>query len=805
MNTSEWIVEKMDDNRGGYSSRNEGRRDAPFSRNEGQRDTPFSKNRIWPDQSKPSFYENINRMFRKYIVRDVEAREKMIRSFTRRTGKLARLSYQKFVAEYMGNSPYRGLLVNHQLGSGKTITGISTMNILKRDTIIMLPAALRESWRQKYIAKYSRHMTPNGKIWNIHYLSYNASNLVAQYNRIEPTIERDINAFDNKFVIIDESHEFIQNVISGKATQAITIFNYLLKAKNLKLLLLTGTPIVGDPYEFAVCATLLRGGLTPKKPSVFRELRSSSAAPPTGGDLTTSRGENRGIFNRRAKIKGQARVIRTLPLFPDMRSEFYKYFVDDNDIKNAEIFKERITGLVSFFGGIQDPNREIIPESSKIKVIKIFMGDLQWSMYSSVRQSEEDMERRFKFLTKEFRVLRFKKPVRSSIGTYKTNSSKVCNFAFPVEVEKIYKIMMTEYLGEISYGKNIPDDTWNAINNRWNWTTTEIRQKSSGFTGTSFSDRTSWPKKLQIAEIKWRIMMNLFKFRTIWKRMDRLSGKLYRLINMIIDNPIKRFVFSRFKVLGTRLIGRMLQVNNFIRIKNEHDYMNSRGPAFMIIDGDTKNKTKLVSLFNREDNKRGEKCQLILGTMVLSKGVSLLNVRETIIYESQWRNTTIEQIIGRSNRLFSHKMLPKSERTVKSYIFISVPPKGVRLTNPTTDELLWNLAIKKQEFNNKFLHVIKEAAVDCKLNLIYNQIPGEREIVCQTCYNPYPGRSLFPADYRQHILDGPTCKSEFDDVELIPISDTEYYKDSSGRVYKEKENGDMIEVGELDDGEVIIW
>jgi hypothetical protein len=59
--------------------------------------------------------------------------------------------YQRFIREYMRNdSPYRGILVYHGLGSGKTCTAIATSEALfstsRKKIIVMTPASLRKNY-----------------------------------------------------------------------------------------------------------------------------------------------------------------------------------------------------------------------------------------------------------------------------------------------------------------------------------------------------------------------------------------------------------------------------------------------------------------------------------------------------------------------------------------------------------------------------------------------------------------------------------------------------------------------------------
>ena len=74
--------------------------------------------------------------------------------------------YQKFVRDYLRKeSPYRGVLVYHGLGSGKTCTSIATAEALyasdKRRVIVMTPASLRKNFQSEVSFCGFRHFQYN--------------------------------------------------------------------------------------------------------------------------------------------------------------------------------------------------------------------------------------------------------------------------------------------------------------------------------------------------------------------------------------------------------------------------------------------------------------------------------------------------------------------------------------------------------------------------------------------------------------------------------------------------------------------
>jgi hypothetical protein len=71
-----------------------------------------------------------------------------------------------------------------------------------------------------------------------------------------------VNPFDNKVVIIDEAHNLvsrISNTGSKRGSIAYRLYHDLMDATNVKIIFLTGTPIINTPREIAILFNMLRG------------------------------------------------------------------------------------------------------------------------------------------------------------------------------------------------------------------------------------------------------------------------------------------------------------------------------------------------------------------------------------------------------------------------------------------------------------------------------------------------------------------------------------------------------------------
>ena len=62
----------------------------------------------------------------------------------------------------------------------------------------------------------------------------------------------------NEVVIIDEVNNFVRQIINGK-TYALIFYNWIVNATNVKLIFLSGTPIINKPSEIAILYNMLKG------------------------------------------------------------------------------------------------------------------------------------------------------------------------------------------------------------------------------------------------------------------------------------------------------------------------------------------------------------------------------------------------------------------------------------------------------------------------------------------------------------------------------------------------------------------
>ena len=256
------------------------------------------------------------------------------------SGEFSLLTHQKLVRDYLNlYTPYRGLLLFHGLGSGKTNSSIAIAEGFKsnKKVIVMTPASLRRNYIEE-IKRYGEPIYKKNQFWqwistrdhpeaidtlssvlnlSIEYINRKKGAWLinttkpSNYDTLEPAeikslddqldemiqykykfinyngLRRDklkdmtnnfeTNIFDDAVIVIDEAHNFISRIVNKIAKEkeipvdrtgkkervpyslALILYELLLSAKNARVVLLSGTPIINYPNEIGILFNILRG------------------------------------------------------------------------------------------------------------------------------------------------------------------------------------------------------------------------------------------------------------------------------------------------------------------------------------------------------------------------------------------------------------------------------------------------------------------------------------------------------------------------------------------------------------------
>lgn len=125
------------------------------------------------------------------------------------------------------------------------------------------------------------------------------------------------------------------------------------------------------------------------------------------------------------------------------------------------------------------------------------------------------------------------------------------------------------------------------------------------------------------------------------------------------------------------------------------------------------------------DNRDGRICKVFMITQSGAEGISLFNTRQVHVMEPYWNNVRLQQVIGRAIRLCSHMNLPWGDRKVEVFTYITSfsaeqKASGNRIIatdrGMTTDQMIFDIATKKQKLADGLFEIAQTAAVDCQLH-----------------------------------------------------------------------------------------
>ena len=137
---------------------------------------------------------------------------------------------------------------------------------------------------------------------------------------------------------------------------------------------------------------------------------------------------------------------------------------------------------------------------------------------------------------------------------------------------------------------------------------------------------------------------------------------------------------------------------------------------YVMITGDSRispNNNFEVKALTSEDNMLGNKIKVVLISKAGSEGLDFKFIRQVHIMEPWYNMNRNEQIIGRAVRNFSHKDLPFKERNVQIYLYGTMLERNVE---ESADLYVYRVAEKKAVQIGKVSRVLKQTAVDCIIN-----------------------------------------------------------------------------------------
>ena len=661
----------------------------------------MSKTNIILEQNGRLFPLWVMKNFKQYILPEIIRREGEDPCNEKRESGLT--LYQQFVGQFLNyQSPFKDMLIYHGVGAGKTNTMINVYNILynytpKWNIFLLIPASLHDDPWLKDINRWMSKEDFDKRFANIIFIHYDSP--FADRDFLEKVKKAD--SSKTSMFVIEEAHRFINNVYnnvsSKKGKRAQVIYDYIQQEKkensNTRIMLLSATPAVNNPFEFALIFNLLRPGSFPTSESLFEQLFISSS--------------NFASLNENTK----------------------------------NMFQRRILGTVSYYIGAT-PDKFA---SKTVHYINLPMQTYHEEVYSYFEEIEEKKEKQ--------RLQMSRGKIGDTMSTYSSYTRQACNFVFPSITDKIngekrprpgaFRIKETDAI-IIDEGKN--------LEKKKNLTKSKveileylkaIKSYTNGF--IDFMKDILRRDK----EVNYTIIDDINKFLkdydssfTNFYEMEKTKSKLFEM--MYICSPkFVRIIFNILKTKGTvmiysnyvemeglQLLKVYLEFFGFVDMDKDSEFdKNSLNPNKKLskdglrwcefhggIDKSTRKLNK--DIFNMTDNRYAKYCKIIMISPAGAEGINLNNVRQVHIVEPYWNEVRIEQVIGRALRFCQHRDLPLDERRVDVFRYKVIRNSG----KETTDQKMEDLSRKKNNLLLSFIEAVKEAAVDCELFKAHNMM-----------------------------------------------------------------------------------
>lgn len=219
----------------------------------------------------PSIYYPIDSKLQKKIVRKLE--------FNTLYNAEGLYRHQEFVRRYLSPyTPYKGLLIFHSLGSGKSLICISVavdhyLHDGKKCLLVTKGDSGRENFKREIdhyyeMARFSEKNYPDDKGTKIHPREYNKifvmNHYMALHNSVSVMTDRDVEReFSNMILVFDEIHNIrklktVENGDEEDNSHAYDSLKRIVKlAKNTKIMLATATPMTNDIGQLNSTISLL--------------------------------------------------------------------------------------------------------------------------------------------------------------------------------------------------------------------------------------------------------------------------------------------------------------------------------------------------------------------------------------------------------------------------------------------------------------------------------------------------------------------------------------------------------------------
>ena len=578
--------------------------------------------------------------------------------------------HQRIISTYTSShTPYDGIVLVHEMGSGKTMTLLGSIEQIKTENagyrgalIITRNPRILKNIKKELADKFkqyspedseSRILTEDETIRRINklvgkYYTFNSFDEI-QKSLSSMSDQEVMDTYSNMIIGIDEVHNLRQyeerkkQKSREKSIQYNQIHRLMHLAKGCKKIIMSGTPMRDHPNEIAPVLNLIL---------------------PLDMQLPVGKQFNDMYLIERDGVN---------------------YVKDDM----KEDLKTYMKGRVSFLKSTVDVETvyvgEPIGELKYTPVVPSYMSEFQTKIYNQAYKKDTSS----KEIDDDDIVELEDETEDGGSGVY-SNSQQATLFIFP-----------DQSYGLKGFKKYV------------------IKTESSTISGKKRKVVSSFRLSKEFEQILRGKTVN----ETI-ANIRNYSALYADIIESILSTPDKlHFIYgSRVSGSGNILLGCLLDLVGYSKSRSSE---RTPGLRYFVISSQTSSEKateNIIKFFSSPENMNGKFINVLIGSKIISEGLTIKNVQEIHIVTPHWNYSELSQAIARGIRLRAHESLITAGQSplIKVYQHVDIP-----ITGTSIDLKRYELSEKKDIAMKDVERLVKESAFDCALNYNRNNISDE--------------------------------------------------------------------------------
>lgn len=651
--------------------------------------------------------------------------------------------HQIFVRNFLSfQTPYNSILLYHGLGTGKTCSAITVAEEMReyikqvgisQKIIVVASPNVQENFKLQLFDENKLNLIDG--VWNIKsctgnkilkeinptnmkglnkekvisqikqiinssymFLGYiEFANYIEKKGRVEGEVTDELrekmtknklnNAFKNQLIIIDEVHNIRITDDNSNKRVALELFKLVNAVDNLKLLLLSATPMYNSYKEIIWLLNLMN--LNDNRPTIDIK----NVFKNDGSFTTDDRGREIGKELLERKSRGYISFLR------GENPYIFPYRIWPSSFSLDHSFKsKKLTYPIQQYNGK--------PVLQPLELIDVYVNNIG-----------QYQQRGYEYI---IGVLKNRSDVEEELPTFENMEAKGYTM-LQKSIQSLNMIYPDERLDKILNGESVAFDTSDIIG-------------SNGMNRIMKYTETTNPPSKKDFRYKSDKYGEIFNYDEIGK----YSSKIKTICDNILNSTGIILIFSEYIDGGLVPVALALESMGFtkygtsslfktpptkaidsveFKTRDEMPQGKTFKPVkYAMITGDSAyspDNINVMKTITGNNNSYGEEIKVILISKTGAEGLDFKNIRQVHIMEPWYNMNRIEQIIGRAVRNCSHKSLPFKERNVQIFLY------GTLLNSSeqeAVDLYVYRLAEIKALQIGRVSRVLKKNAIDCLLN-----------------------------------------------------------------------------------------